>query len=136
MRQNRSVEENDKTYFRSKRIYSANGYWYFDTREGKQFGPYINRSDAEIELAIFFAQIVRNLEPEESKSMNTSYGNQDGIEQMVEELFGYFNYRKKHGFTSAIAWANIRLRELEDDCTDSVYNNTRLEALKYVMNRE
>ena len=136
MRQNRSVEENDKTYFRSKRIYSANGNWYFDSREGKQFGPYINRSDAEIELAIFFAQIVRNLEPEESKSMNTSYGNQDGIEQMVEELFGYFNYRKKHGSTSAIAWANIRLRELEDDCTDSVYNNTRLEALKYVMNRE
>ena len=79
MRQNRSVEENDKTYFRSKRIFSSNGYWYFDTREGKQFGPYINRSDAEIELAIFFAQIVRNLEPEESKSMNTSYGNQEGM---------------------------------------------------------
>ena len=136
MRHNRSVEENDKTYFRSKRIYSTNGYWYFDTREGKQFGPYINRPDVEIELAIFFAQIVRNLEPEESKSMNTSYGHQDGIEQMVEELFGYFNHRKKHGSTSTLAWADIRLRELEDDCTDSVYNNTRLEALKYVMNRE
>ena len=136
MRQNRSVEENDKTYFRSKRIYSTNGYWYFDTREGKQFGPYINRSDVEIELAIFFAQTVRDLEPEESKSMNTSYGNQDGIEQMVEELFDYFNHRKKHGSTSTLAWASIRLRELEDDCTDSVYNDTRLEALKYVMNRE
>jgi hypothetical protein len=136
MRQNRSVEENDKTYFRSKRIYSTNGYWYFDTREGKQFGPYLNRSDAEIELAIFFAQIIGDLEQEESKSMNTSYGNQDGIELMVEELIGYFNYRKKHGSTSTLAWASIRLRELEEDCTDSVYNKTRLKALKYVMNRE
>jgi len=136
MRQNRSVEENNKIFFRSKRIYSANGYWYFDTREGKQFGPYINRSDAVIELAIFFAQIVRNLEPEESKSMDTLYGNEEGIEQMVEELFDYFNYRKKHGSSSAIAWASIRLRELEDDSTVSVYNSSRVEALKYAMDRE
>jgi hypothetical protein len=45
----RKTDKNPKTYFRSERIFSMNGNWYFATREGEQ-GPFASRNRAEAGL--------------------------------------------------------------------------------------
>jgi hypothetical protein len=48
----RKTDKNLKTYFRSERIFSMNGDWYFATREGEQ-GPFLSRTRAEDGLTRF-----------------------------------------------------------------------------------
>ena len=49
------VEE--KTYFRSDRLFCSNGQWFFTTREGAQ-GPYGKRDQAETALKRFIGEKV------------------------------------------------------------------------------
>lgn len=56
----RAVRQNDKqerTYFRSERLVSMNGQWYFSTREGEQ-GPFPSKGAAERGLARFINETV------------------------------------------------------------------------------
>ena len=55
---NRRGDETDEVYFRSTRLFTANHYWYFATREGENKGPFKDRQQAELALAAFFAQCV------------------------------------------------------------------------------
>ncbi len=56
----------DKTYFRSDRLFCSNGQWFFTTREGAQ-GPYRNRDQAELELRRFISEKVDLKEFQESR---------------------------------------------------------------------
>jgi len=49
--------EPDKTIFRSGRIFSANGEWFFETREGVNHGPFATRAEAERHLASFLREV-------------------------------------------------------------------------------
>jgi len=51
----RKTDKNPKTYFRSERIFSMNGSWYFATREGDQ-GPFASRNRAEAGLTRFLTE--------------------------------------------------------------------------------
>jgi hypothetical protein len=51
----RKTDKNPKTHFRSERIFSMNGNWYFATREGEQ-GPFASRTRAEAGLARFLTE--------------------------------------------------------------------------------
>jgi hypothetical protein len=53
----RHEDEDEKTYFRSDRIYSMNGQWYFGTREG-DCGPFVSREGALAALARFVNEVV------------------------------------------------------------------------------
>jgi hypothetical protein len=48
----RRDDKNQRTYFRSQRIFCTNGQWYFATREGEH-GPFGSRARAEAALARF-----------------------------------------------------------------------------------
>ena len=50
----RQDDVEDKTYFRSDRLFCSNGQWFITTREGAQ-GPYGNRDEAEIALRRFIS---------------------------------------------------------------------------------
>ena len=39
-------------WFRSERLFSVDGFWYFSTREGVEMGPYETRRDAQIEAGL------------------------------------------------------------------------------------
>ncbi len=41
--------EQTKHWFRSERLFTVDGFWYFSTREGLDLGPYESRSEAQIE---------------------------------------------------------------------------------------
>ncbi len=47
----------DKTYFRSDRLFCSNGQWFFSTREGDQ-GPFAERDLAEAALRRFVGEKV------------------------------------------------------------------------------
>lgn len=43
----RATDTTDGSFFRSDRFFRAEGFWYFATREGIDFGPFTVRHDAE-----------------------------------------------------------------------------------------
>jgi hypothetical protein len=53
----RREDADDKTYFRSDRIYSMNGQWYFGAREG-DCGPFPSREGALAALGQFVNEMV------------------------------------------------------------------------------
>jgi hypothetical protein len=122
--------------FRSQRLFSENGQWFFDTREGKQIGPYYDLKEVKKALAVFVAQ--RLLIAENNRSIDSSLipGSQDGIEHMVEELFDFFLEYKSKGQTAAMLWANQRIRELLRDRGNIPNRSVRMEAIRYALDQE
>ncbi len=49
----RAVDPVVATHYRSKRISTVNGQFFFSTREGTFEGPYFTQSDAEREIACY-----------------------------------------------------------------------------------
>jgi len=39
--------------FRNERYFCANGVWFFETRGGKQKGPFLNKQEMEGELLLY-----------------------------------------------------------------------------------
>lgn len=120
--------------FRTQRLFTENGQWYFDTREGTQVGPYRDVSEVKMALAVFVAQ--RLIIAQSGRNMDESLipGVQDGIEHMVAELYGYFLEYKQNGQTAAMLWANQRLRELMRDREGLPGHSARMEVLRYALN--
>jgi len=135
MGSNRYGEEGH-TPFRSRRIYSENGQWYFDTREGNQLGPYRDKSEAEKELALFVAQSLNDLKEVTTKHKYRDHGVQDGIEPMVEELLGLLHFRNKYGDTATLIWADRRLKQLMENHRSIPNSKERIEILKHAMDKE
>ncbi|UVE19103.1 DUF6316 family protein [Pseudomonas sp. LS44] len=46
----RASDSDARTHYRSERVSSVNGQFYFSTREGTLEGPYFTRFDAEREV--------------------------------------------------------------------------------------
>jgi hypothetical protein len=44
--------ERARTWFRSHRIFRANDFWYFHTREGIDVGPFASEFEAQVESCI------------------------------------------------------------------------------------
>jgi hypothetical protein len=49
----RAVDSAVATHYRSKRISTVNGQFFFSTREGTFEGPYFTQGDAEREIACY-----------------------------------------------------------------------------------
>ncbi len=45
-------KEEPRTWFRSERVFSVDGQWFFHTREGVDVGPYESQFEAEIEAGM------------------------------------------------------------------------------------
>jgi len=55
MQQHRTGE--DQTIpFRNERYFCVNGVWFFETRGGKQKGPFVNKQEMEAELLFFIRE--------------------------------------------------------------------------------
>ncbi|MCW9013417.1 MAG: DUF6316 family protein [Gammaproteobacteria bacterium] len=48
--------EHDNIPFRSERYFCSNGVWYFQTRGGRQVGPFIDKREMEAELLLFIRE--------------------------------------------------------------------------------
>jgi hypothetical protein len=55
MQQNRAGE-NQPIPFRNDRYFCVNGVWYFESRGGKQIGPFISKKEMEAELMMFIRE--------------------------------------------------------------------------------
>jgi len=118
--------------YRSKRIYRANGYWYFDTREGTQFGPFENTEEAKKALAFFVAQ---NIYKRAEGGLNGEErpGVQDGIEHMVQEILDTLRCYKDFGALAADSWVRCRLEDLELNGKDNANDIECAGVLKYAI---
>jgi hypothetical protein len=119
--------------FRSQRFFLENGQWYFDTREGKQVGPYTEIEDVKKALAVFLAQKLLIIDKSKQPEEILVPGAQDGIEHMVEEIFEFLHQYKLKGQTGANLWANSRLGDLHRDAQNLTNRIERVEALNYAL---
>jgi len=60
--------ENSPIPFRNQRYFCANGVWFFETRGGKQLGPFVSKQEMEAELMMFIR---------EKTVLNRSFANVD-----------------------------------------------------------
>lgn len=125
--------ERQRHPFRSQRISCDNGMWYFQTREGKSFGPYQDIVDAKRALAVFLASKTQGLSHDQIEAGGEAIGTQDGIHFMVEELVSFYRSRSDGGDTAALAWANNRIMELRRDWKIA-NQKERIDILYYAMN--
>ena len=119
--------------FRSQRLFSENGQWYFDTREGRQVGPYQEYDDVKKALAVFLAQKLLIINENDYSDSSYVPGSQDGVEHMVEEIFEFFHQYKLKGKTGATSWAKQRLRKLYEDKENPPTRSERMEAIRYAL---
>lgn len=49
----RTIDPNPGTHYRSERVSSVNGQYFFSTREGTLEGPYFTRVDAERQIDLY-----------------------------------------------------------------------------------
>ncbi|MBO2926253.1 DUF6316 family protein [Metapseudomonas otitidis] len=55
----RTEDAGPGTHYRSDRISSVNGQYFFATREGTLEGPYFTRADAEREITAYIRRMVQ-----------------------------------------------------------------------------
>ena len=53
----RAIDPVPATHYRSKRVSSVNGQYFFSTREGTFEGPYFTPDDAEREIAFYIRRM-------------------------------------------------------------------------------
>ncbi|MDH5483681.1 MAG: DUF6316 family protein [Gammaproteobacteria bacterium] len=57
MSDHRAGEEDKNIPFRSERYFCTNGMWYFETREGKQVGPFTSKDEMQGELLLYMREM-------------------------------------------------------------------------------
>ncbi len=126
-----------RQHFRSQRLFSENGQWYFDTREGHQIGPYYDLKGVKNALAAFISQRLLVSGKARSEALDYLPGRQDGIEHLVEELYEYYTIYQQNGQTAAVSWAIKRVAELERNSDASLLDvPARVDALHYAIDLE
>ena len=116
--------------YRSARIYAANSVWWFDTREGVQFGPFICRIAAICALAVYVAQHLHENQNSRSQESDPP-GAQDGIAHMVEEVLDVLRQHRDYGAKAATNWAKSRLEELRESRTPTSDTVGRIRVLEF-----
>jgi hypothetical protein len=108
----REGEDPNSKYYRGARVYTANSVWWFGTREGVKFGPYIRKLGATCSLAVYIAQHVHeSAAPNKAETIDRP-GAQDKVANMVEEIVEVLRQHRDFGETAAINWAQWRLEDL------------------------
>ena len=134
-RRNRSGEHGNIP-FRSERICQENGQWYFHTREGALVGPFKDMAETRKALAAFIAEMMHESRTEKISLSDPAIGKGEEFQHMVEELFEYLRSRNKSGESAALAWARLRIEQLEDNRGGSSGQRERIDALQYAMDRD
>lgn len=119
-------------FSRSARIYAANALWWFDTREGVQFGPFLSKGSAICALAIYVAQHVHEAGALQ-RQPETPAGHQDNISHLIEEVLEVLGQYRDYGEAAAGNWANSRLIELRKTDTPTAETIGRIRVLKFTL---
>ena len=61
--EHRKTDPHPKTWFRSERVFRADGSWFFHTREGIAVGPYASQFEAEVDAGML-KSMLKNADPE------------------------------------------------------------------------
>ena len=56
----RAKDTRQSTYFRSERVSTINGQFFFSTREGTLEGPYFSRDEAERQVPRYIARMLQS----------------------------------------------------------------------------
>ena len=133
-RRNRSGEQGNVP-FRSERISRENGPWYFHTREGASVGPFKDMPETKMALALFVAEMMHESRTQTITSKDSAIDTGEEFQHMVEELLNFFRSRDESGETAALAWARMRIDQLEGSRERSSSQTDRIGILRYAMDQ-
>lgn len=128
----RAGEDLQGKHIRRTRFQLAAGAWWFDTREGVQFGPFTRRIDAASALAVFIA---KNSDRSAQFVTQASErpGSQDEVANMVEEIVDVLRQHGDFGEVAAKTWARSRVEELLAGDSQSPNEIQRIQVLLYFL---
>jgi hypothetical protein len=98
--------------FRNRRFSIAGGRWHFDTREGIQFGPYEDESEAKKALAVFIAVNTSGVQTDASRIDGGGAGTEEGVDHMVDEILRFLSCRDELGPLGSLSWARQRADQI------------------------
>ena len=120
----------DSSFFRSNRIYAADSQWWFDTREGVQFGPFLCRNTALCALAVFVAQHVHEGKITKKRASELP-GSQDRVAHMIEEILEVLRQNRDFGEKASTNWIRSRLEELRGSSRLTAETVGRIQVLEF-----
>jgi hypothetical protein len=126
----RAGEDQKSKHYRGARIYSANRHWWFETREGVQFGPFICGLAAACSLAVFIAQYAHEFGVLD-KELTERPGSQDKIAHMVEEIVAVLKQHRDFSEAAATTWAKWRLEDLRNKGATTAETLGRIRVLEF-----
>ena len=112
MASNRYGERGRPPPFRNRRFSVAGGKWYFDTREGIQFGPYEDETEARKALAVFIAVNAISAKADDARADKKLPGTEEGIDHMVVEILRFLDGRVELGPLGSLSWARQRADQI------------------------
>ncbi|MCB1724605.1 MAG: hypothetical protein KDJ39_13025 [Gammaproteobacteria bacterium] len=125
-------EISDTQYYRSARVYVSNSLWWFDTREGVQFGPFICKISAVCALAVYVAQHVHE-NGSAAGVESQPPGAQDHIAHMIEEVLEVLGQNRDFGQVAATNWAKSRLEALRESAAATADTVGRIRVLEFTL---
>lgn len=129
----RRDESAESAVFRVRRVYVTNDGWYFDSREGIQFGPFHCQASAVSALAVYVAQHVDEC-PDCRANGYEPAGQQDGIAHMVDEVLDVLRRHREFGPLAASTWARSRIEQLKTNTARTPVTIGAIRVLEFVLN--
>lgn len=120
--------------FRNSRLYRANAQWYFDTREGTQFGPFPLLDDARVALSVFVAQNVYE-RTDRGMRREDCPGAADALVHMVDEVVDVLRCHVDFGALAAENWSCSRIEDLEKENHQDRETLERIQVLRFALER-
>jgi hypothetical protein len=120
------------TCFRGDRYFTVGHEWYVTLREGKDLGPYLNRDDAELALAMHVAKCCLAAPGGIAEMFAGAEDDTGEFEILVSEMVDGLEQRQLRGENCAYVWIKQRLDAIYMKPAQETYPLVRLRALNFL----
>ena len=129
----REHDSSEAAVFRIRRVYVTNDGWFFDSREGVQFGPFHCNASATCALSVYLAQHVHEC-PGCPADPDEPPGRQAGIDHMVREVLDVLDRYREFGPSAAGTWAKSRIEDLKHNAARTAATISAIRVLEFTLN--
>ncbi len=127
--------EPPRTFFRCGRYFTVGHEWYVTNREGIDLGPYVDREQAELGLAMHVTACCFARPGRIAELRKRAQHGLTSFEALVAEMVGCWEQRRLRSANSAYVWTQQRLERLNERPEGVDHLESRARALRYMLAR-
>lgn len=127
--------EPPRTFFRCGRYFTVGHEWYVTNREGIDLGPYKDREQAELALAMHVTACCFARTGGIAELRRRAQQGLTRFEALVAEMVGCWEQRRLRSANCAYVWTQQRLQRLYESPQGTDHLESRMRALRYMLSR-